>query len=251
LHASLTWGVDMRCVWVLAWVLSAGSAFAQDAGDYQPPEYNGGSDGGSESGSSWFSNGDSYDWAGSYLGVTAAGALGQHETVGMKGVEASGDDLNGTAFGFHAGQNYQMTALVLGTEMDVSKANMSGDFDMPGSLIACTGTHNCEASIGFYGSLRGRAGVSVGRFLPYVTAGLGAASVDSHYTGPGVDTNVNGYGLGWVAGAGLEFAPMEHLVLRGEVLHYELSDVSKRVLGMQVSTDPAFTVVRAGASLKF
>jgi opacity protein-like surface antigen len=75
--------------------------------------------------------------------------------------------------------------------------------------------------------------------------------VDTRFAGPLLDKNVSGLGAGWVLGGGLDYAVMKNLVVRGEVLHYELSDVSDTVLGTKVSSDPQFTVVKAGVSLKF
>jgi outer membrane immunogenic protein len=198
------------------------------------------------------SSGWDYDWSGSYLGVSAALATGQHDTIGVGGISASSDDLTGTGLGLYLGQNYHVTRFVFGTEMDFAKTDISGKFDLPGSLVACSAVgFSCDTSINWVGSFRGRAGVAFNSFLPYVTAGIAVAGVDTRFAGPLLDKNVGGLGVGYVLGAGLDYAVMKNLVVRGEVLHYELSDVGDTVLGTKVSSDPQFTVGRVGVSLKF
>jgi outer membrane immunogenic protein len=193
-----------------------------------------------------------YDWSGGYFGLTGGYAIGKHDTLGIGGIDTGSKDLSGGALSVFAGHNYHVTKFVFGTEMDFSKSYINGPFDLPGSLVACNaGGFKCESDVNWYGSFRGRAGVSVGNFLPYATAGIAVAGVDTHYIGTGLDTSVSGLGVGWVAGAGLEYAIMKNLNVRGEALHFDLSDVSSTVLGTKVSTGSQFTVVRAGVSLKF
>ena len=255
----VVWGVVMGLKYYAlagaALCVMAGSALAQEQSDYVPPETYPApetyaatepvADSGADSG--W-----DYDWGGSYLGVSAALAMGAHETVGVGSISADSDDLTGTGLGVYLGQNYHISKVVFGTEMDFTKSNISGEFDLPGSLLACGAVgFSCETNIGWYGSFRGRAGVVFNSFLPYVTAGIAVAGLETTYNGPALNTDVSGLGLGWVIGAGLEYAVMKNLVLRGEALHYDLSDVSDTVLGTKVSSDPQFSVVRAGLSLKF
>jgi outer membrane immunogenic protein len=193
-----------------------------------------------------------YDWSGSYFGLTAAYAFGSHDTLGVGGIDTGSRDLSGGALGGFVGQNYHFSKLVIGTEMDFSKSDISGSFELPGSMLACNGGgFSCGTDINWYGTVRARAGVAIGDFLPYVTGGVAVGGVNSSFKGPGVDTTVSGLGVGWVAGAGLEYAVMKNLNVRAEALHYDLSDVSDTVLGTKVTTDAQFSVVRAGVSLKF
>jgi outer membrane immunogenic protein len=221
----------------------SGAAFAQEATDDYVAQ---------ETPSESTSSGWSYDWSGGYVGLSAAYAIGSHDTIGIGGIDTGSKDLSGGALGIFAGHNYQVTRFVFGTEMDFSKSSIEGPFELPGSLVACnTGAFKCASDINWYGTFRGRAGVAVGNFLPYATAGIAVAGVNTAYTGPGLDTSVSGLGVGWVAGAGVEYAVMKNLDVRAEALHFDLSDVSSTVLGAKVATDSQFTVVRAGASVKF
>jgi outer membrane immunogenic protein len=230
---------------VLMWALMSGVAFAQDADGYEPPTSY--ADAVQEE-----QTGESYDWSGSYLGLTAAYAIGSHDTLGIGGIDSGAQDLSGYSLGGHLGQNYQLTRIVLGTEADFSKSEITGSFNLPGSAIACNMPgFKCTTNVDWYGSFRGRAGVSLGDVLPYVTAGIAVAGVSSDFTGPGFDTKVGGLGFGWVAGAGVEYSLMKNLIIRGEALHFDLDDVTDTVLGTKVKLDTSYTVVRTGLSLKF
>jgi outer membrane immunogenic protein len=199
------------------------------------------------SGSGW-----DYDWSGSYFGIAAGYALGAHETVGIGNIDTGSQDLNGGVIGGFLGSNHQFSRIIVGSEMDFSMASLSGPFSLPGSTVACNAPGvDCSTDVDWVASLRGRAGFAVYDFLPYVTAGLAAGGVNTNFEGPGVDTSISGVGLGWVLGAGVEYAVMKHLNVRGEVLHYDLSGIEDTVLGTDVKADTQFTVVRMGASLKF
>jgi outer membrane immunogenic protein len=228
--------------------MSAVSALAQD--NYPTDEsYASASENsdGSSNDSGW-----DYEWSGSYFGVNVAYAMGSHDTLGVGGIDTGSQDLSGAALGGFVGQNYHISRIVFGTEMDFSKSNMSGTFNLPGSLIACnSGAYSCSTDIDWYGTFRGRAGVAFGDVLPYATAGVAVGGVDSRFKGPGIDTSVSGLGVGWVLGAGVEYALMKNLNVRAEALHYDLADVTDTVLGTKVTTDTQFSVLRAGASLKF
>jgi outer membrane immunogenic protein len=228
---------------LVAFALLASPALAED---YVPPEsYE--TPPPVETSSGW-----DYDWSGSYLGVSALLAAGAHETVGFGGLSASGDDLTGTGLGVYLGQNYHFTRFVFGTEMDFNKTDISGDFSLPANPLASgTNVFSGDTSINWVGSFRVRGGVAFNSFLPYVTVGAAVAGVDTHYAGPLLDKNVSGLSVGWVLSAGLDYAVMKNFVVRGELLHYELSDVSDTVFGTRVSSDPQFTVGRIGVSLKF
>jgi outer membrane immunogenic protein len=238
----------MRTIFALgvACLAMVGGAFAQEATDNTDSYV------AQDTPSDSSSGGWAYDWSGGYVGLSAAYAIGSHDTLGVGGIDTGSKDLSGGALGIFAGHNYQITRFVFGTEMDFSKSYIEGPFDLPGSLVACNASgFKCATDVNWYGTFRGRGGVAIGDFLPYVTAGIAVAGVNTNFSGPGLDTNVSGLGVGWVAGAGLEYAVMKNLNVRAEALHFDLADVSSTVLGTKVATDSQFSVVRAGVSLKF
>jgi outer membrane immunogenic protein len=155
-------------------------------------------------------------------------------------------------FSAFAGSNHQFSRIVFGTEMDISKGAIAGSFVLPGSTWACgTAAAQCTTEVGWHGSLRGRVGFAMNSFLPYVTAGGTLGETTSSFNGLGLSEKVSGLGYGWVAGAGLEYAVMRNLVLRGEALHYELSDVAERFGAGEAGANANFNVLRIGAALKF
>ncbi len=93
--------------------------------------------------------------------------------------------------------------------------------------------------------------MAIGDFLPYATAGIAVGGVNSTFKGPLVDKETSGLGVGWAIGAGLEYAVMKNLTVRGEIIHYDLADVTDTVLGSDVSMDTNFTVIKTGVNLKF
>jgi outer membrane immunogenic protein len=193
-----------------------------------------------------------YDWSGSYWGIAGGYALGSQKARDIASVISADETVHGTVVGAYAGTNRQISRFVFGTEMDVSKGAIAGDFVLPGSAWACgTAAANCSTEVGWHGSLRGRAGFAMNSFLPYVTVGGTLGETTSSFSGLGVSEKVSGIAYGWVAGVGLEYALMRNLILRGEALHYELSDVAERFGVGEAGASANFNVLRIGASLKF
>lgn len=114
---------------------------------------------------------------------------------------ANGDS-SGFVGGAQLGYNLQFSRVVLGIEGDISFVDWE----------------ETDA----FGTVRGRLGYAWERVLPYVTGGL--AVVDS-------DT-------GWTAGAGVEVAVSDNVSLRGEYLHFDVTDFEG-------------DIVRAGINFRF
>jgi outer membrane immunogenic protein len=145
-----------------------------------------------------------YDWTGFYSGVDLgyASAKGNYfaDTVGDYDLKTSG-----ARFGTLNGYNFQSDNIVFGIESDTSL----------GTLNDSNATID-EIKIGIESTLRARVGVSMNRLLPYVTAGAALAQASSNQFIWGKDKN---FQLGFVAGAGLEYAATDHLRLRAEYLY--------------------------------
>ena len=83
--------------------------------------------------------------------------------------------------------------------------------------------------IDWFGTARGRLGVTTGSVLLYGTAGLAFGGVKSSVTSvfqPAVDGNDTGSSsstrFGWAAGAGFEWMFVPNWSLKGEYLHVDL-----------------------------
>jgi outer membrane immunogenic protein len=114
---------------------------------------------------SWRPSADagSFDWSGAYGGVLA-GALWAQPRTSYSGTTTS-DSAAGPAAGVFAGRNFLFGPWMLGWEGVVEATNVTGTGPQPS--IAAVKFNNY-----FETDARLRAGYAVGRFLPYVTAGL-------------------------------------------------------------------------------
>jgi outer membrane immunogenic protein len=135
--------------------------------------------------------------------------------------------------GFQLGYNVQTYSnFVLGVEADVSFGSL---FDRVHDGTSITETTDINA----FGTARARLGYSFGRFLPYVTGGLGWANVTAGENCPtGVifghcrPVAAGGFGpynvkdtetfFGWTAGGGLEVAVAPQWSIKAEYLHSDL-----------------------------
>jgi outer membrane immunogenic protein len=107
-------------------------------------------------------------------------------------------DTNGFMGGGQIGYNFQFSQFVVGIEGDISFTDWDG-----------TDT---------FGTVRGRLGYAWERVMPYVTAGLAIADAET----------------GWTAGGGVELAVSDNVSVRGEYLHFDVTDIDGDIvrLGM-------------------
>jgi outer membrane immunogenic protein len=104
-----------------------------------------------------------FDWSGAYGGVLAGGLWAQPRTS-MSGATTT-DSAAGPVAGVFAGRNFLFGPWMLGWEGVVEATNVTGTGPQP-SIAAVKFNNYFEADT------RLRAGYALGRFLPYVTAGL-------------------------------------------------------------------------------
>jgi outer membrane immunogenic protein len=185
----------------------------------------------------------------------------------------AGKDSTHTGYGVFAGYNIQIDEAVLGIEADFTRVQLKGvgaDRDAR-RFSASTGydhnallTGQASSEINDFGTLRARAGISMGSFLPYVTGGiaLGRAttrrtalvdSVDQSPVSPHPVTNQlqamkaispkETLALGYAVGVGVDVAVTPNIMLRAEYQYIHFNDVAGHRIGVNN--------VRAGASVKF
>jgi outer membrane immunogenic protein len=164
-----------------------------------------------------------FSWTGFYAGVNAGGGFSSSDassgnlfrTNSIHGVKG-----DGVVGGIQLGYNYQLSPLfVIGIEDDFDVTNISKRYSSSANT----------ASLPWLGSGRARAGVTFldGRLLAYGTAGLAFgkvnnAGIELHESG--LEENMR---LGWTAGAGLEWAIMPQLSVKGEYLYTDLDKTFK------------------------
>jgi len=173
------------------------------------------------------------DWAGFYIGINGGGGW-SHTTFDF--TPALNSTASGGVFGGHAGYNWQYGSVVAGAEVDFDGA------DIKKTALGV------EQKTNELASTRARVGyVFVPSFLAYASGGVGFGH--TQISTPGfLSDEVNQFG--WVAGAGLEYKLLDHLLLRAEYLHYDFAKTeAPNVVGDNFRD--TVDVVRGGLSYKF
>ena len=156
-------------------------------------------------------------WTGIYLGLNGGYSFANDTTP------------QGFIGGGQIGYNYQMGHLVVGIEADLNY-----DTNLVSSATS-------SLSTAWVGSVRPRLGYASGPWLFYGTAGLAYANLGfSNLTSSNLDLR-----LGWVAGAGLEYAMGSNWSLRAEFLHTDLGTSQNSADHL---TD---NVIRLGVNFRF
>ncbi len=141
-------------------------------------------------------------WTGLYMGVSAGATFSDDITITSVADHpaANFDGDNGFLGGGHVGYNWQTPGnVVLGVELDIAASGADG--------------------VDYLSSLRGRAGLAMGRSLIYVTGGIASLSWDLE--GNVDDSYASG---GWVIGAGYERKLTPSLSFGVEGLYYSIND---------------------------
>ncbi len=246
-----------KIVTLLAMTVLSGQAFAADAivsaPEPAPVEYS------------------AFSWTGGYLGAHAGYGWASMDDVNNP--EASKVKPKGGFGGIQAGYNWQFdNNVVLGAEADVSFGKMKKSW--AGNDTNQYDSYYGEDKIGTHGTVRARLGYAADRFLPFVTGGIAFAETKHSL---GCDTArvsaTNGCGgkaaggkfedsgsktrVGYVVGAGLEYAVTDNWTVKAEYLYSNygkkgvtLSDPYKNQFNeRRFKTD--LSEVRIGVNYKF
>jgi outer membrane immunogenic protein len=196
-----------------------------------------------------------FSWTGFYVG--ADGGYGWGNSSGTL-ADAAGAAVapysygaNGPIAGGFVGGNYQINQFVLGVEADWQWA------DLTGNSGALPSGHTMSSTVKDYGSLRGRLGFAVDRFLIFGTGGWAWGNWSTSYAvngfGPFYSNNASSTS-GWTAGAGVEYAFTNNIIGRVEYRYTDLGSSSytdvatnSSELGNKVTIND----IRAGVSFKF
>ncbi len=170
------------------------------------------------------------DWTGFYLGVLGGFGWGTAGTSAVGDVDANGFDIGG-----YAGANWQWGNFVVGAEADILYPFRDG---ASGGLAVEQGLN---------GSLRGRAGIALDRFLAYGTGGLAATSLELT-TAAGSDDDVL---WGWTAGAGVEGMVTDNVTARIEYRYTDYGTETFTPGGVPVTSDFSDHTIRGGLGLRF
>jgi outer membrane immunogenic protein len=122
-------------------------------------------------------------------------------------------DPDGFSIGAKAGYDYQAGSILVGFMTDAFYSFADGG-----------GVNGLESDLNYYGTVRGRLGVSLGRFLPYATAGYayGGLEVTNNAAGTSQSKTLSG----WTYGGGLEFVWNQDITVHGGYRRIDFDDVT-------------------------
>lgn len=163
----------------------------------------------------WDQPSPSFDWSGFYVGAHGGFATGRYDYIFPAGVNV-GSTLNGGFGGIQAGYNWNMGGVILGAEADLSLGRITGSSDCPNPAFSC------NASVNFLSTVRGRLGLPIDNFMPYVTAGVAFGNVRRESDGPADSLRDSRTLTGWTAGIGAEVAVADGWSIGGEYLYVDL-----------------------------
>ncbi len=149
----------------------------------------------------------SHDWTGFYAGgAVGYGFFDAKDRPPMGNGGPDPDGVMGTAF---AGANFQTGQFLLGVEADISGGDLKESRDWLTPL-----------EINYVGTLRGRAGFSMGDMLLYATGGFAYSRMTATHSIPVVSARE--VYVGWTVGGGIDLNAGEKWFLRAEYLYTDL-----------------------------
>lgn len=198
-----------------------------------------------------------YDWSGFYVGVFGGGGYGNHNLNNALGPNtplanytANYSSQGGTAGG-EIGYNVQSGSFVFGIEADASWFNIKGD----DSFFLGS---NDATNLRFAGTVRGRGGFTIDRWLMFFTGGWAYGDLRHTNTDPvfGIDQFSN-HRSGFAAGGGIAYALTNNLIGKLEYRYYDFGTYSRDGspltpnAQLPYTVENTYSVVTVGLDYKF
>lgn len=197
-------------------------------------------------------------WTGFYVGIHGGWGTGEWEGTpatnyryGPLNLSDVAGDAEGYLAGVTVGANKQIGSLVFGIEADGSWGDFSGDtnFVFPKSSKSNGYSWNVDQELSNLATLRGRIGYAFGPVLVYGTGGVAFAQTEANQTVNcltqcGSVAKVTALSsseenhIGWVAGAGAEWALGRGWSVKAEWLHVDLGDADYSFTGVAYPGTP-------------
>lgn len=177
-----------------------------------------------------------HDWNGFYAGIF--GSVADAGADGALPGNYSGDG-DGFGGGIMAGVSQHAGRFVFGAEMDFALSDADVDANAGGNPLSVTAS--------WITTLRGRTGLTVNDMFVYGTAGIALGDIDVSLPA-GSDGAV---GVGWVAGAGIEFPLGNQFTARAEYLFTDFGRINGSVGGTAFDTQYDSHQIRAGITYRF
>ena len=168
-------------------------------------------------------------WNGPYVGASigrgSAELAGSATVSGGGGILNHSVEANGPFGGIQAGFNKRIGNFFVGLEADLQTADFSGSTKISAGPL----TYAASASLDWFATARARAGFATNAMLVYVTGGMAFGGMDYDATVKIGNTSVHlsdGIGVGFVLGAGVEFALRSNWSLKLEYQYLNFGDHS-------------------------
>lgn len=181
-----------------------------------------------------------YLWTGLYIGAQAGYGWGTSRLTDANGITTGNFDTDGFVGGGTLGYNFQSGQIVWGLETDISYTDLNG-----GSFVNCPG--QCTSGLDWLWTLRGRIGVDMNGWMPYITGGL-AVGDGFGTVGPVARSETL---TGWTIGGGLEVKLDRNWSMKAEYLFVDLGDVRVPTPVPSRADMDELHIVRAGINYKF
>jgi outer membrane immunogenic protein len=195
------------------------------------------------------------DWTGFYVGLNTGYSFGHSDanyTVPELSAFSIDSNPSGWSGGFQVGANYQLeNRIVFGIEGEFSYVDASDTiYDSMSHELRGRPNNSIKTSSDYAGTVRARLGYAVGRFLPYLTAGIAGANAKVSATdGPLSESD---FLVGWTIGAGVEYALNKNWSIRTEYLHVDLGRHTWFAGKLwEASSQSTSETVRFGVNYKF
>ncbi len=191
-----------------------------------------------------------YNWTGFYVGINGGGGFGHTDWTYVVGGNQAGHNTSGGLIGGTVGYNYQIQNWVLGVEGDWDWANVKGSTNCPNPAFSC------ESKLTSLGTLRGRAGLtlgSTGNVLLYGTGGWAWGRLNIQTVNAAVGTNGSSTTPnGWTLGGGAEWGFLPNWSAKLEYLYVGFGSNTYTVdTALQVNAKERVNVIRAGVNYRF
>ncbi|MDX2027816.1 MAG: outer membrane protein [Alphaproteobacteria bacterium] len=174
------------------------------------------------------------NWTGMYVGGHLGGVAGEFTNAG--GVIGPNDTGGNVMGGVQAGYNWQTGRIVVGGEADFSW--------IPFEATGTPGSFEENWMMTF----RGRLGYAMGRFLPYITAGIALTDTESKLAGGGSESN---WHTGLAAGGGVEYNCHDNWSLKGEYLYANAPNETATIGVTPFTGGSANHIFRLGVNYRF
>ena len=191
-----------------------------------------------------------YNWTGFYIGIEGGGGRAdtQHTNIN-NGINSGTVRISGGLFGGTYGFNYQMGALVIGLEGDISWSGIRKEFASTTGAFCFVGIP-CVTKLTYLGTDRVRLGYAWDRLLAYGTAGVAFGTVKGNIlNAPGFPEGSSSR-IGFIYGGGLEWAFAPKWSVKGEYLRTDFGD-KVTYIGIESISLKNLDIVRFGLNYNF